>query len=64
MTIQTNTRFCKGCGICVELCPKKVLELDELKKIRVVREADCSACRQCELRCPDYAIAIVTDKGK
>ena len=62
MAIATNARFCKGCGICVEFCPKKVLELDELKKIKVARAADCIACRQCELRCPDYAIALVADK--
>jgi branched-chain amino acid transport system substrate-binding protein len=29
-----NRDWCKGCGICVELCPKKVLELDEQDKVR------------------------------
>lgn len=49
---------CKGCGICVAFCPKKVLELDKLGKIVVVRPEDCIACGQCELRCPDYAIFV------
>ncbi len=49
---------CKGCGICVEFCPKKVLQLDKLGKIFVARPEDCIACGQCELRCPDYAIFV------
>ena len=49
---------CKGCGICVNFCPKKVLELDTLGKVIVARPEDCIACGQCELRCPDYAIFV------
>ncbi len=64
MAIKTNTRFCKGCGICVEFCPKKVLELDEMQKIRVANAAACIACGQCELRCPDYAISLVSGKSE
>ena len=29
--------WCKGCGICVALCPKKVLELDDQDKVSAVR---------------------------
>ena len=50
--------WCKGCGICVELCPKKVLELDNADKVTAVRSQDCICCRLCELRCPDFAIEI------
>ena len=49
---------CKGCGICAEFCPKKVLEIDALGKVFVARPEDCIACGQCELRCPDYAIFV------
>jgi 2-oxoglutarate ferredoxin oxidoreductase subunit delta len=62
MKLKTNVKNCKGCGICIELCPKKVLDLDELGKINVAREADCIKCGQCELRCPDYAIFVIRDK--
>ncbi|MCX7781237.1 MAG: 4Fe-4S binding protein [Negativicutes bacterium] len=62
MKLKTNVKNCKGCGICVEFCPKKVLELDEVGKIKVAREADCIKCGQCELRCPDYAIFVMRDK--
>lgn len=62
MPLVTHIKRCKGCSICVEFCPKKVLELDEMGKIKVAREADCIACGQCELRCPDYAIFVTKDK--
>lgn len=53
-----NREWCKGCGICVELCPKNVLELDEHEKVIVARPQDCICCRLCELRCPDFAIEV------
>jgi 2-oxoglutarate ferredoxin oxidoreductase subunit delta len=57
-----NREWCKGCGICVAFCPKKVLELDESDKAVAVRAEDCIACRLCELRCPDLAIEIETEE--
>jgi len=53
-----NRDWCKGCGICVEFCPKKVLELDSEEKVKAARPLDCICCRLCELRCPDLAIEI------
>jgi len=49
---------CKGCGICVAFCPKKVLGINLLGKVQVVDGEACIACGQCELRCPDYAIFV------
>ena len=54
--------WCKGCGICVALCPKQVLELDAEDKSTAVRPEDCICCRMCELRCPDLAITVLVHK--
>ena len=56
--IVINKVWCKGCGICVHFCPKKVLEMDKDSKASVVKLEDCIGCRLCELRCPDFAIQV------
>jgi len=53
-----NKTWCKGCGLCVAVCPKNVLELDESLKSEPIRMGDCIGCRQCENMCPDLAITI------
>lgn len=57
-----NRDWCKGCAICVQLCPKEVLELDKAEKATVMRPDDCIVCKLCELRCPDLAITVLTRK--
>ncbi|MGQ9493714.1 MAG: 4Fe-4S dicluster domain-containing protein [Anaerolineae bacterium] len=62
--ITVNTDWCKGCYICVEACPRHVLEVDQdvfvrgLHPVVVARPDDCTACLQCELLCPDLAIMV------
>lgn len=67
MTYQhiIDTDRCKGCGLCVEVCPKHVLEI--AKEVNVkgyfpayqARPEDCVFCTTCCIMCPDVAITIV-----
>ena len=54
-----NREWCKGCGICVAVCPKNVLELDSREKATAARLQDCIACQLCEQICPDLAITVM-----
>jgi 2-oxoglutarate ferredoxin oxidoreductase subunit delta len=60
---------CKGCGFCVEYCPKDVLELSTefntkgYHPPRMVKENTCVHCGLCEMICPEFAI-FVTEKPK
>ena len=58
-----NRDWCKGCQVCVALCPKKVLELDREDKAIAVRPENCICCKICEIHCPDIAIEIILDEG-
>jgi len=56
---------CKGCGFCVEYCPKDVLEMSEefnrkgYHPPKVVKHGECVNCNLCEMICPDFAIFSV-----
>jgi len=52
--------WCKGCGLCIEFCPAGVLVLGSESRPRPIYPEKCTACRWCELHCPDFAI-FVTD---
>ncbi len=51
--------WCKGCYICVEFCPTKVLAIrpNGSRPVVVAREK-CTACHFCDTHCPDLAIRV------
>lgn len=56
--IHVKREWCKGCGICIVLCARKVLVLDNRGKAVVVNPAACTGCGNCEIHCPDLAIMV------
>ena len=56
---------CKGCGFCVEYCPKDVLVMSEKFNRKgyhppeVIKSGECVNCNLCEMICPDFAIYCV-----
>lgn len=55
--ISIYSKRCKGCEICVDFCPTKVLAMQDM--IAVVVNIDvCNKCMRCEILCPDFAITV------
>jgi ferredoxin len=55
--IEIHESACRGCRLCVDICPTKVLTFDEEKGLAVVGEIeDCIACLSCAYECPSGAI--------
>lgn len=59
---------CKGCGLCVNVCPRAVLKMsDKINKKgyrfpEVSKASDCRGCKQCAEICPDAVIEIEGEK--
>ncbi len=68
ITIAIDNDYCKGCTVCVEICPVDVLEMVPVGtrwqgSVVVVKDIEaCIGCELCELQCPDFAIGV--DKPK
>lgn len=64
--IKLNQNWCKGCGLCIEVCPKNVYDREAsvsakgFRAITIKNPDACNQCRLCELLCPDIAITIET----
>jgi len=56
--------YCKGCGLCVEVCDQGKLYISPrpdkqgVLKAAVAEEVDCTGCLKCATICPDAAIEI------
>jgi len=64
--IVINPDYCKGCSICIEICPRHVLQPSKdmnAKGYILPKPVDidaCTQCKLCEIVCPDLAIAVTS----
>ena len=49
--VAINVEECKGCGLCVESCPPKCLEL--MPELSSYGGHDCTGCGICFYCCPE-----------
>ena len=62
--IEINEAACKGCGICVTVCPSETLEIREKFNQsgyycpEPVNMEECTGCGACAKLCPDFAVTV------
>lgn len=63
--VRVLEKYCKSCGLCITVCPKKGLEIvtsrlneQGVQPAGPVAEVKCTGCGRCFLICPDAAIEI------
>ncbi len=63
--MQVLFERCKGCGLCVNACPKNIVTLQKEKRNEkgyftavCTDQSACIACAMCAMMCPDCAIEI------
>lgn len=64
MAIYIDQRLCKGCKLCLSVCPKDVFSISQEVNQKGYNFAvaenpeRCIVCKKCETYCPDFAIYV------
>jgi 2-oxoglutarate ferredoxin oxidoreductase subunit delta len=66
--IIINTERCKGCGLCVQVCPKGAIVISKQSNKSGYFPAqasniDCTGCAVCAIICPDAAIEVYRENN-
>ncbi|MCL2009014.1 MAG: 4Fe-4S binding protein [Synergistaceae bacterium] len=62
--VTVREEYCKSCGLCVAVCPAKIMRISERinpKGHRPVEQGDaekCVGCALCAQVCPDVALFV------
>ena len=66
--VKINSERCKSCGLCVHVCPKKILSIGEIANskgyytVEMKDQAQCIACAFCALMCPDLVLEVYREQ--
>ena len=66
--IIINTERCKGCGLCVIVCPNKSIVISKQSNKNgyfpaQANNADCTGCAMCAIICPEAIIEVYRDSN-
>jgi len=66
--ITIDTERCKGCGLCVVVCPKNCLAISKHSNKNgffppQAKYTGCNGCAMCAVICPDATIQVQRDNN-
>jgi 2-oxoglutarate ferredoxin oxidoreductase subunit delta len=63
--IRVDEEYCKGCGLCINFCPQKLIRTANHISKSGYHAAElcdpankCTGCAVCAMVCPDVAITV------
>ena len=68
-TVEIRADLCKGCDLCVAICPEHVLEMtDQMNEkgwpVVILARDGCTGCGLCAVACPDGVFAVYQESGR
>jgi 2-oxoglutarate ferredoxin oxidoreductase subunit delta len=62
--VVINREKCKGCELCIQICPQKILVMSKSFNKKSYHPAEqinpekCTGCAFCAMTCPEVAIEV------
>jgi 2-oxoglutarate ferredoxin oxidoreductase subunit delta len=61
-----DSERCKGCGLCVAVCPKQIMMISKKSNKHgyfpaETDNSECTGCAACAIMCPDAVIEVYND---
>ena len=62
--VVINREKCKGCELCIQICPQKILVMSKSFNKKSYQPAEqinpekCTGCAFCAMTCPEVAIEV------
>ena len=66
--MEVNGELCKGCQLCIDVCPKSVIAISEKLNLASYHPAfytgaDCTGCGLCAADCPGWVLELKNKKA-
>jgi len=62
--LTINEERCKGCSLCISVCPRGILKLSDdfnakgYNALVCTDQERCTGCAMCAIMCPDVVIKV------